>query len=154
MSNYKMIYNTLYNSIKFFNNINILPSKTIHLDTNTGNVKLNSFYEFTDPKTICFDIFRIQNMLDEASETIYTYKQLKLRTIIVKLVISILLEELVIDKNKYNSYEEIKKVCYIESTRIIANNFKKTRNIIGALDITNDADIILNNKKFYKKENL
>ena len=154
MNNYKMIYNTLYNSIKFFNNTDILPSKTIHMDPNTSEAKLNGFYKFTGPKIICFDMFRIQNMLDEASETIYTYKQTKLRTIIVKLVISILLEELVIDKDKYNSYEEIKEVCYIESTRIIANNFKKARTIIGSLDITNDADVILSDKKFFKKENL
>lgn len=152
MSNYRMIYNTLYNSIKFFNNTDLLPSKTIHLDPSTGVVKLKSFYKMTGPKIICFDVFRIQNMLDEAGETIYNGKYAKYRTLIAKFVLSTLLEKYVIDKTKYKDKKEIREICYIESTRILANNFKKAKSIIGLLDITNDADVILNEKKLYLRD--
>ena len=151
MGNKTLILNTLQNSIKFINSTNTVDFM-LHMDKGTGECNLSGFYEFTYPKVICFDVFRIQNMLYEAAETIYSYKQTKFRTIITKLAISIILEEFVIDKDKYNSKEEIREACYAEATRIIANNFNKTRRLIGSLDITQDAEIILNGPKFYKRE--
>ena len=154
MNNSKFIYRVLYNSIKFINNTDLVPEISFYLDRDTGMRKLDGFYEFVDPKGICFDTFRLQNMLDEAGETIYTYKYDQFRSIIVKFVLCVILEEYIIDKSKYNSIEDMKNACYAQAIKVLAKNSRKARRIIGGFTIANDSDIILNSIPFHSKETI
>lgn len=154
MANTNFILNTLTNSITFINNTGLLQEITLHLDRDTPTCKLERIYKITYSKVICFDVFRIQEMLDKESEHIFHYKYLKYKTIISKMLINIVLHEYLLDKSKYDD-NEFEKACDIYSTKYLFRNIGKARRFIGKMDTTDQSDIILNNTcKLYVKDNV
>jgi ribosomal protein S26 len=145
MNNKKMIYNTIVKTIRFINNSGILGDFRLSLDSSTSICHLKRIYKITHPKVICFDVFRIQNILDNEHCLNLTCKRDIYRTIVVKTVLESIVNEYLIDRDYYKDEYCLNKACKIYAVKLLAINACTARKYIGRIDITSDSNFILDN---------
>lgn len=145
MNNKKMIYNTIVRTIRFINNSGILGDFRLNLDSSTSICHLKRIYKITHPKVICFDVFRIQNILDNENYLNLTCKRDIYRTIVVKTVLESIVNEYLIDRDYYKDEYCLNKACKIYAIKLLAINACEARKYIGRIDITSDSNFILDN---------
>ena len=138
MNNKKMIYNTIVKTIRFINNSDILGDFRLSLDSSTSMCHLKRIYKITHPKVICFDVFRIQNILDNENYLNLTCKRDIYRTIVVKTVLESIVNEYLIDRDYYKDEYCLNKACKIYAIKLLAINACEARKYIGRIDITSE----------------